>query len=337
MASTVLADLDFNSNHYTNIMAGAFTNRRALLMSGILKEIPDTILNRDIKGYFAHIPHYSTLSGSSVQITTSLSSTINNLASYDNVAAWIEREKAWGADQMNVVAAGADPAEEIMRQIGEYWANELVRVAIQNLGGAFTTALLSLSTGATYAGAPITLPGGVAARQLLGDNQDALQAVVMNSKVKSDALLAKILTELANTQGAVDGYNSGSIEMFLGSRVYASDQLSATASVYPTYFGAEGAVGFKFRNRNSSSQTNSNVSIINAGGLNIEVEKARVSTTAGGQDLLISRASFFAHPMGTAWTTATENPTDAQLATDSNWTKTATDDKLIKITQLLTL
>lgn len=338
MASTVLSDVDYNSNAFASAVSGYFTQRLEFLNSGILANIPDSVLASNTTGHFAHFPHYSTISGDSVQITTSVSTTVNSLATFDNIAAWVEREKAWGADQIIRTVAGLDPAEEVAKQLGEYWAGEIHRDALLRLGGAFTTALASThSTGSAYSPATITLEGGVAAKQLLGDNQDLLTSVVMNSKVKSDAMLKKIITELAGTSGAVDAYNSGSIEMFLGSKVYSSDKLTATSSVYPTYFAAQGAIGYKFRNRTASSQTNAEVFRINAGGLNVEVEKHRVALTAGGQDVLISRASYLSHPFGTAWDVSTANPTDAQLATDTNWSKVATDDKLIRIVQLNTL
>lgn len=338
MASTVLADIDFNSNYYTSIMEGAYNHRLAMLTSGVLGEVPENILSSQTKGEFANIPMFDTLSGDSVQITTSSSTTVNNLASFNSVSAWVNREKAWGADQIIKVVSGQDVAEEIMRQIGEYWANEVHKNMIVCLGGSMATALASThSTGATYAGATINLDGGIAAKQLLGDNQDQLKAVFWNSKVGSDALKDKIVDVLKYSDGSTMGYDSGIVNVFLGATAYQTDKLTATASVYPTYFAAPGTLVYKFREFSSSTQTNSNVTNVSAGGLKIQVEKHRVALTAGGQDVLISRASFLTHVMGTAWDVSISNPTNAQLATGSNWSKTATDDKYIKVAELKTL
>lgn len=338
MASTNLSDIDFNSNQFANTMAGEFTHRLAFLNSGVLSEVPENILSSETKGYFANIPHYDTLSGSSAQITSGSSTSVNSLATYNNVAPWIEREMACSADQLIKVVSGNDPAMEIAKQLAQYWAGEAHRDALQRLGAVFTTALAtSHSTGSTYAGSPISLDGGIAAKLLLGDNQDQLNAVLWNSKVHNDALKDKIATVLAGTVGADDGYNRGMIVEFLGARAFQTDKLSAVSSVYPTYFAGEGAIAYKFRNRSQSAESNANTFTINAGGLKIEIERYRNSVSAGGLDYIISRASFFTHVMGTAWNSATTNPTDGQLATDSNWSKVATDDKLIKIVQLNTL
>lgn len=340
MPSTVIADIDFNSEQFAEVAAGEFTHKLGLLSSNILSEVPDSVVSKGATGFYAHMPKWDVLSGTPDRITTSLSTTVNALGTADSIAVWVEREKAFGADQMVKVATSNDPMNEAAMQVGQYVASAVHADAVARLGGAFATALgTSHSTGGTYAGATITLEGGIAARQLLGDNQDNLSAVVMNSKVKSDALLKKIVTELPNTQGAVDAYNSGNIPYFLGSQVYASDKLTATASVYPTYFASPGAMIYKMRNRPSSTQTNANVFNVSFGGLNVEVERARVSLTAGGQDVLIIRASFFTHIPGTAWNISGggANPTDAALATSTNWTKTASDDKEIKIVQLKTL
>jgi len=73
-------------------------------------------------------------------------------------------------------------------------------------------------------------------------------------------------------------------------------------------------------------------------GNNVEVELNRVATTNGGQDQFITRASFVTHVPGVAWAgTSTGNPTNTALATGSNWSKVASDDKLIRIVELQTL
>ena len=339
MASTLLTDVKFNSKAFANAMMGEFTHKLAMLSSGIMQAIPDEVLSPNAVGYSAHIPQWNTLSGSSVPITSALSTSINSITQYESVFPWLEREMAWGANQIVKVVAGQDATLEIARQIGEYWAGEVHRVNILSLMGAFTTALASThSTGATYSGSAISLQAGIAAKGLLGDNQDNLTAVVWNSAVYNDAKIQKIVTELPNTQGAVDTYNTGQITSFLGSQTFTTDLLAAVSDVYPTYFGASGACAYKFRTRMQNAQNNSNVYAVATDGMNIEVEVARNSTTAGGQDYLITRASLCAGVLGTAWdlTAVASNPTDVELATGSNWTKTATDNKLIRITELLT-
>ena len=331
MASTILTDVNFQSQVFKDTMLGEFTDRLGLLSSGILVEAPENVVSANDKGYTVAIPKWNTLSGDSVQITSATSTTINNFTDYKDVGVWVEREKAWGSDQMVAVVAGKDPTEEIARQLGTYGAIEMHKIALKVLTGVFDTALATThSTGATYAGDIISPEAIIAAKQLLGDNNDLLKAIVMNSKVQSDAITQKILTY--DNGGAVT-YNTGNTGNLLGLSPVVSDKLVAVSSVYSSYIGALASMIYKLRNRVNQRFTNANTYKIGQ----FEVELNREAKTAGGQDELILRFSGLAHVPGVQWNgTVATNPTDAQLATGANWTKVATDDKLIRLVELKT-
>lgn len=333
MASTILTDVNFDSQVFKDTMLGEFTDRLGLLTAGILVEAPENVVSVNDRGYTVAIPKWNTLSGDSVQITSSTTTSINNFTDYLDVGIWVEREKAWGSDQMVAVVAGKDPTEEIARQLGTYGAIEVHRIALKVLTGVFDTALASThSTGSTYSGDIINPEGVIAAKQLLGDNADMLKAIVMNSKVHSDAVKDKLVTY--DNGGAVT-YNTGSIGNLLGLVPVVSDKLAAVSSVYSSYIGALGSMIYKLRNRVAQRFTNSNTYKIGQ----FEVELNREAKTGGGQDELILRFSALAHVPGVKFDTTggvTSNPTDAQLATGSNWSKVATDDKLIRLVQLKT-
>lgn len=334
MASTVLGDVNFLSEPFAATLQGEFTHRLGFLTSGVMSPIPAGLIKD--QGYTAAIPKWNALDGDPDQITTSLTTTINSLTDVKDIAVWVEREKAWGADQMIRVVAGQDKdvTKEVARQLGEYWAGVLHNSGMQVLKGTFATALATThSTGSTYSGANITVEGGLAAKYKLGDNSDVLTTFLTNSKVKTDMVNDKIATY---DKAAVDTYLSGEVLSFLGANVVTTDKLAAVSTVYPSYFASQGALAYTFRPRQQNAFNNANVFSINAGGINIEVELARNSTTAGGQDYIITRASYLVHLPGVKWASATTNPTNAQLATGSNWSKVYTDDKLIKIVELKT-
>lgn len=330
MASTILTDVNFNSQVFKDTMLGEFTDRLGLLSSGILVEAPENIVSANDKGYTVAIPHWNTLSGDSVQITTSTSTTINNITDYNDIGVWVEREKAWGADQMVTIVADKDPTEEIGRQLGMYGAIEVHRLALKTLTGVFTTAL---ATTHTYDGSgDVINPDSIVAAKLkLGDNSDLLKVIAMNSKVEADALKAKILTY---DNGGVDSYATGKVGNLLGLIPTITDKLAAVSSVYSSFIAAQASMIYKLRNRVTQRFTNANTYKIGQ----FEVELNREAKTAGGQDELIMRFSALTHVPGVAWQTGSvaSNPTDAQLATGSNWSKVATDDKLIRIVQLKT-
>lgn len=334
MASTILSDVNFLSEPFAATLQGEFTHRLGFLTSGVMSPIPSGLVKD--QGYTAAMPKWNALDGDPDQITTSLSTTINNLTDVKDVDVWVEREKAWGADQMIRIVAGQDKdvTKEVARQLAQYWAGVLHNSGMQVLKGVFATALSSShSTGSTYSGANITVEGGLAAKLKLGDNSDMLTTFLTNSKVKTDMVSDKIATY---DKAAVDTYLSGEVLSFLGANVVTTDKLAAVSSVYPSYFAAQGSMAYTFRNRTQNAFNNSNVFSINAGGINIEVEIARNSTLAGGQDYIITRASYLVHVPGVKWNVGTTNPTNAQLATGSNWATAYSDNKLIKIVELKT-
>ena len=339
MASTVLGDIDFNSSTWKDIFAGEFKDRLGLLTSGAMASVPDALISPDDKGYTVTMPKWDTLAGDADAITSSLTTTVNSLGTSKDIGVWCEREKAWGADQMLKVVAGADPTAEIAKQLGQYVANEVHKQAISTLSGVFSVELATThSTGTQFTGASIDTAGILAAKQLAGDNQDLLTIALLNSKVYQDAMRDKIITNTLFQTGS-EMYRTGRLGEMLGMTPTMTDKLTATASVYPSYFCAAGSMIYKFRNRPVAMNTNANITRVNANGVIADLELYRNSTYAGGQDVLIMRYSAVTHVPGVQYdgSGTSTNPTNAQLATAANWTKVAADDKLIRIVQLNTL
>lgn len=329
MASQTLTGIsgDFNTTAFKDAVAGYFTQRLALLNS-LLMEIPDSVLSPNEKGFTASFPNFDTITGDADQITSSLTTTVNAIGLWTDIAAWVEREKAWGADQIIKTVTGYDIVEEVARQLGEYWANEVHKSWLKTADGVFATALATTHIKDDGQNT-INLTGINAAKYLLGDNMDVLDTIVMNSKVYTDALDARILYQTNSTGDTID---SGRVDRISGLNVKISDKLAVSSGQYPTYIGAKGSGLYKFRKRAVSSLTNANLFDVGM----IEVELARVSTTAGGQDVLISRASYLTHIPGVQFDgTVASNPTDAELATATTWTKVADDDKKIKLVKYL--
>lgn len=329
MASTILANVNYLAQPFADTLAGEFTHRLSLyngiLVNGAPYITPDS-------GTTQAIPKWDVVSGDSEVITTSSTTTINNLTDMKDVGVWCEREKGWGADQMVKIVAGSDKdvTEAVASQIGEYWAKEIHRMWLKAATGVFTTALAGTHV-KDDSGATINIPGILAAKQLLGDNMDMLQYFVMNSKVYSDALNDKIVTF---DKAVADTYNTGSTGNILGMTPSYTDTLEVSGGAYPSYIGARGAGLFLTRKRESNNLTNANLFDISANGINVQVELNRVAKTAGGQDEILTRVSSCVHIPGVAYAGAV-NPTDAVLATGASWTKVATDNKTIKLLQYL--
>lgn len=336
MSATTLANVNFQSEIFAITAQAAFTNRLELLASGAMAQIPENIVSSNTTGYTVAIPRWNALTGDSVQITSSLSTTINAATDIKDIAAWVEREKAWGAMQLVNSVGGKDATIEIARMLGEYWANELHTSMIKTLTGVTASALSSThvydATGTNDK--LISKENVLRAKGKLGDYASELSLAIMNSAIHNDAVRAQLVTDGGYTDTISQ---TGKIDMILGSRVFQTDKLSATAGVYPTYFAAPGALAYKFRNRAKNSVSNAQMYTISAGGLIIDVELYRNATANGGEDYIISRTSFLTHVPGVQFDgTVTSNPTNAELATGTTWTKVQTDDKLIPVVQLLT-
>ena len=339
MAATVLSDIDFNSSTWKDEVAGEFTQKLGFLTAGALREAPENMIGGNDKGYTTTFTAWDTLTGDVDRISGSYSTTVNSFGTWKDICVWCESEKAWGQEQIVNVVTGKDGMSEVARQVGEYVAGQVHAQSLSTLSGVFSVELATThSTGNDYAGSTIDGAGVLAAKLKLGDNQDMLKIALMNSKVHNDGIANGTIT--SQIQGvANEMFRSGQLGNLYGMTPVQTDKLTATASVYPSYFCAPGAMVYKLRPRSASSQTNGNLTQISVGGFNIELERHRVALSNGGQDVLIVRYSATTHVLGVQYdgSGTSSNPTNAQLATAANWTKVAPDDKLIRIVELKTL
>lgn len=327
MAATALSNVNFQTDFFKQTLAGRFTHKLGL-MAGILTEAPDALISPNESGQTVSVPQWKALSGDSVQITAAGTTTINALEDFKNVAVWVEREKAWGAEDVVRYIGNKDAGLAVADMVAGYWAAELQKVSLAVLTGAFTTALASTHV-LDDSSATITAEKIIDAKLKLGDNAENLAYAIMNSKVFGDLLKLKIVNY---DQAQADSVVSGGVPQFLGLNVITDDTLTAVSSVYKTYLAAPGSLVYKFRNRTKSAYSDANV--FNVGGIEIELDRA--ATTGGGTDNFITRASFFVHLSGMAYAGAS-NPTNTTLATGASWSKAANDDKLISVVQYLSL
>lgn len=333
MASTALTDINFQGEVFRDRMAGEFTNKVRLLSTGMLANAT-TALSNGIgisSGYTQSIPHWNTLSGAMTQITSGGTLTPDALGDYKDTAVYVEREKAIQAEQWLTFIANADPTEETAKQLGMYLAVELQRTGVQVLKGVFATALAS--THSHNANSNISAQAVLKAKYKLGDSNKDLTDIVMHSAVEHDAVTEKLISYGGKTENN-DAYSSGSTGDLMGMTPHSDDDLTATAGVYSSYLGAKSSMIYVYRPRTSAVYNNQNRFLISANGIVAEVELVRDSLTSGGQDIIVFRTSFLVHVPGVAWN-STGNPTDAALATGSNWTKKA-DNKLIRVAELKT-
>ena len=325
MAASQLTDINYQSDYFKATLKGRFTHKLGLIQ-GIMTEAPDSVISSNELGELVTIPQWKKLSGDSVQITSSTTTTINAMQTFKNVGVWVEREKAWGAADVLRFIGDKDAGVALADMIAEYWAAELQAIGLNVLSGCFATALAATHV-LDDAGVTVTPERLIDAKLKLGDNADKFKYMITNSKVAGDLEKLKLLTY---DTGGAETFVNGMIPRILNMALIQDDTLTATANVYKSYLSQPETMIYKLRNRAGSSITNKD--IFNVGG--IEIELVRAGTTAGGIDQFITRTSMLVHLNGMAYAGAT-NPTNATLATGASWTKAADDDKLIGIVQVL--
>lgn len=324
MAQLILSGVNYVSESFQRVMDAEFSHKLSLFNS-ILALAPDQVIP-PVEGDYASVPQWDAISGNADKITNGLTTTINAMTQFKHRWPWVEREKAWGADEIIATIAGSqhDSTVALAKMFGEYWASQIHGSAIAVINGAFADALASTHV-LDDTGATITANKLQDAKLKLGDNSEKLKAIIMNSKVYSDAVKEKLVTY---DKAQVDTYLTGLVNSVLGMIASQTDKLTATAAVYPTIIGAPGAMIYKTRPRKDSAFSNANKFRVG----NLEVELYRNSTSNGGVDSLITRLSYTVGILGVQYdATGGINPTDTVLGTSTSYTKVQTDDKLIPL------
>jgi hypothetical protein len=261
-----------------------------------------------------NIPHFGDLTGDAEVLSDSAALTPGNITAAKQVAAIIGRGRAWGANDLATVFAGADPAAAILDRVAEYWSRQMRAELIQILSGVFAAASMSglisdISAGASETVRAFNASTFIDATQLLGDAKSNVSAVAMHSA--TEAYLAKQQLIVYETTAG----KSDRISYYLGKRIIVDDGLPVAAGTYTSYIFGAGAVGYA-------------EGVVGAS----DIENDR--DILAGENVFTMRRRFILHPRGIKWqgTPAGDFPTRTALATGTNWVRVF-DAKQIPIVQ----
>ena len=298
------------------------TLRDAFLASGVVQPMAE--LNATEGGDYINVPFFkANLTGDFEVLTDSSSLTPGKITADKQVGVVLHRGRAFESRDLAALAAGADPMAAIGAKVAEYIANQRQKDLIKCLEGVFGG--LTSNTGAAFIDLSFDKSGMTAlgprqcakARALLGDQGDKLTAVAMHSAVFYDLIERKAIDYVTNSEargggtvtatpdpvfaGSIGGaYENPTLAQYMGLRVIVSDDLAPTSTNYPVYFFTAGAIG-------SGEQM----------GLRTEVDRDILAKS----DAMSIDLHYCFHPIGAKYTTGTVNPTQAQLATITNWSK----------------
>jgi hypothetical protein len=328
MAATVRSDVVI-PEIFTPYLEEATTLQNAFIASGVVQ--PLAALNGGDGGDYINVPFWdANLSGDAEVLSDSGSLTPGAITADKQRGVFLHRGRAWGVRELAKLASGDDPMQAIGNKVASYIAHQQQKDLLATLAGVFG-AVGSSNTGAAFidltfdaggSGETALSPRHVAkARALLGDQGDKLSAICMHSAVYYDLVERRAIdyvtaaearqTALGTAEDAFGGSVSGaytadaSVPFYMGMRCIISDDVQTSGSggskKYATYFFTPGAVA-------SGEQQ----------GLKTEVDR---DILALADYMAVSWHNCY-HPMGSQYQTAGgANPSQATLATITNWSK----------------
>lgn len=271
-------------------------------------------------GEFVNVRGFNELTGDDVVMTKGGTYTVESISQFEDISPVCRRIKVYGSEDLAKIASGADPMGAISRQIANYFSNVMGKALLNVLVGIFasggplnTSNLHDVYNNTT----PVYLTPAVGAVGMghIGDGMDDLGVIFMHSGTYA-VLLAAGYLETNQNLSAYGIQNDGSIKTFMGKPVFVSDKCSLAigTGTYPneyiSYFVSLGALGF---------------------GIQRDVNPETGRDKKNKLDYISTDVHFAPHVNGIKWNVTTTNPTNAQLATATNWALTYSSAKFVKI------
>ena len=302
MAVTKIADV-IVPEIFTPYVIEKTAEKSRILTSGIA--IANPKLNELVTagGTTMQMPYWKDLTGADEVLSDQTPLTPGKIGADKDVACLLLRGRAWGANELAGALAGDDPMAAIADRVADYWARREQATLVSVLTGAFAAASMANHTlDKSAAAGGIDGPMVLDAKQLLGDSADQLQAIMMHSAVFTELQKQNLIQYTTTSDGKI------AFPTYLGYQIITDDG----TPIYTTYLFAKGAIGRGEGTPVSLTPT--------------ETDRDSLA----GEDFLINRRAFVLHPMGVKWkgTPAGVTPTNAELATGTNWERVYEDKNI---------
>lgn len=272
-------------------------------------------------GEFVDIRGFNALTGDDDVMTDAATYDVNSVTQHKDTAVICHRIKNFGASDLSQIVSGADPMGAISRQISHYFANAMSTAMLNVLTAIFGSSgpLETSNKHDVYSNsAPIYLTPAVAAvgLQHIGDEMNSLGVIFMHSATYAQLLAAGYL-ETNHNLSAYGIAQDGSVSSFMGRPIVVSDKCTystAGGGSYPnsakTFFVGMGALTY---------------------GIQQDVNPEIGRDIKNKIDYIATDVHFTPHVNGVRWSSATTNPTNAQLATATNWALAYSNAKFVKV------
>ena len=289
--------------------------------SGIIN-YGDATLNRLSAGggIMVEMPYFKDLTATRQILSDSAALTVNKVDTGKDVARIHVDGQAWSVNILAEWLSGDDPMAAIGDFVAGYWARtdetSLIKSLLGVTGSTSFNNILSIASETIAGQTDATRLTGVTfidALLKLGDRADLLTAIAMHSATEAALRKRNLIDFVPDSEGTAQ------IRMFQGRRVIVDDTLPTRAgttdgTVYTSFLFGQGAFG-----RGAAPLDSTPVE----GGFGTQgVEFTR--DALGSDSILIHRRRYILHPRGVKWTDASvagKGPTDAELATTTNWAR----------------
>lgn len=290
--------------------------QNALLKAGILRGRPDLkqMLVDQTGGNFISVPMSGLIGGTALNYDGSTNITATQLETFLQSMIVVGRAKAWQEKDFSFDITGHDFMADIAAQVANYW-DDVDQITLLNiLAGIFGVSTNSFASDHTLdlTSATVKTVGAAslndAIQKAAGANKSIFNCVIMHSVVATHLENLQLLDYVKYNDGT--GMERDlSMATWNGRTVLVDDDVpvdtTGTNPVYTTYVLGEGAFDYCDC------------------GAAVPSEIYRDPTTAGGQNMLITRQRKLFAPRGFSFvqpTTAIVSPSDVQLATAARWT-----------------
>ncbi|UZT28679.1 coat protein [Vibrio phage 033B] len=245
----------------------------------------------------------------------------------------LSRNKSWTEMDLSAALVGKDPLDAIENRVAYYWTRRLQHLFVAVVTGVFADDDANHGGGMSNdisqdAATPGEYEPGVTdfsaeafldAVVTIGDSMDDLGMVMMHSIVYNRAQKNNLIEFIPDSRGETN------IPTFLGRTVIMDDGVyTDNDGIYHTWIFGAGAFALGMGSPKNPA----------------EVERKPGGGNGGGQSVLWHRVEWALHPVGYAYSGATNlpgGPTNAILAQAGSWTRVFRERKQIKMARLITL
>jgi hypothetical protein len=320
----LLANVPYIPELWLRYQQEELSTKNRFVQSGILVT-NEAIQEEFVKGgRTIDLPFFGDLTGEDELLNDITGLTPQEIEGDVQVGVRLMRGKSWKSSDLAAELSGSDPMQAIARRTGFYWQTRLQAAALSVMAGVFA-ANGPLNSSHTAGGGSTATDAGafIDAFAKLGDSGNEVTAIAMHSAVyyeltKTDLSVGGAFGNVASQIDTRVSAENPEFESFLRRRVIVDDSLPVSGGVYTSYIFAPGALAYATAPAK----------------VPYEVDREKLK----GIDILINRTHYMVHPNGIAWvgSASGNGPSNAELATGTNWEKVYTDNKNIKMIALRT-